>query len=469
MVSLYRIFSEFQYNNAIISSKNNYMSQTITQQIDNVKDRVEKVLSLAKSLGADGAEVAMSRQQGLSVGTRLGEVENVEFTNDGALGITVYQAGRKGSASTADLSEQALAETVEAAINIAKYTSVDDCSGLANKEHLAFDAPDLDLYHPEALSTEQAINLAKRCEQAALSSDEKITNSDGATLASFEGFKVYGNSHGQLVGFPSTRHSLSCVVIASEGEEMQRDYAYSVNRQFDKLMSPEAIGKKAASEVISRLNGQKLSTRKVPVLFRADIANTLWGHFIAAISGGNLYRKSSFLVDALGQQIFPEFLTIEEKPHIKRALASGAFDSEGVKTVDRSIIENGNLATYLLTSYSARKLGLTTTGHAGGIHNWLVSANGGDFEEMLQQLGTGLLVTELMGQGVNVVNGDYSRGAAGFWVENGRISYPVSEITIAGNLAEMFKNIIAVGNDTDLHGSIRTGSILLKELQIAGS
>ena len=441
----------------------------INQQIQTVKDRVEKVLSLAKSLGADGAEVAMSRQSGLSVNTRLGEVENVEFTNDGALGITVYQNGRKGSASTADLSEKALAQTVEAAVNIAKYTSVDKCSGLANKDRLLFDAPDLDLYHPEAMTTEEAIELATLCEETAMAADKRITNSDGATLASFEGFKVYGNSHGQLVGYPSTRHSLSCVVIASDGDDMQRDYAYSVNRQFSELMTAKAIGEKAAAEVVSRLNAQKLSTQKVPVMFRADIANTFWGHFIAAISGGNLYRKSSFLVDALGQQIFPEFLTIEERPRIKTALASSSFDSEGVATIDRNIITQGSLETYLLTSYSARKLGLETTGHAGGIHNWLVSSNGGDFDAMLKKLGTGLLVTELMGQGVNVVNGDYSRGAAGFWVENGKIAYPVSEITIAGNLQTMFKNIVAVGNDIDMHGSIRTGSIIIDELQVAGS
>jgi len=444
----------------------------LIDQMDEVKDRVAKVLELAKSLGADDAEVAMSRQQGLSVGTRLGEVENVEFTNDGALGITVYQQGRKGSASTADLSEKALTQAVEAAVNIAKYTSVDDCSGLANKELLAMQAQDLDLYHPKALSTEQAIDIAKECEQSALESDKRITNSDGASLDCFAGFKVYGNSYGQLVGYPSSRHSLSCVVIAGTDDEMQRDYAYDVNRDFSLLDSGISIGKKAADEVISRLHPQKLSTMKVPVLFRADIANTLWGHFIAAISGGNLYRKSSFLLDALGDNIFPDFISIEERPHILKGLASSAFDSEGVATTDRDIITNGVLQTYLLTSYSARKLGLTTTGHAGGIHNWLVNTkntqHSGDFDAMLQTLGTGLLVTELMGQGVNVVNGDYSRGAAGFWVENGKIAYPVSEITIAGKLQAMFKGIVAVGSDIDKHGSIKTGSILIDEMQVAG-
>jgi len=442
----------------------------LTEQLDEVKLRVARVLDLAKSLGADGAEVAMSRQQGLSVNTRMGEVENVEFTNDGALGITVYQQGRKGSASTADLSEEALTKTVTAAVNIAKYTSVDDCSGLADKNMLAMQPIDLDLYHPKALTTEQAIELAKECEEAALAVDKRITNSDGANLDSFSGFKVYGNSHGQLVGYPSSRHSLSCVMIASDGEEMQRDYAYSVNRDFTLLDDAKKIGLKASNEVLSRLNAQKIPTAKVPVLFRADIANTLWGHFIAAISGGNLYRKSSFLLDALGNDVFPDFLNISERPHIAKALASSAFDSEGVVTQDREIITNGALQTYLLTSYSARKLGLTTTGHAGGIHNWMVEAKGhrSDFDAMLKALGTGLLVTELMGQGVNVVNGDYSRGAAGFWVENGEISYPVSEITIAGNLTDMFKGIVAVGSDLDMHGSIRTGSVLIDEMQIAG-
>ncbi|REL25662.1 metalloprotease PmbA [Thalassotalea euphylliae] len=442
---------------------------SINTQIEHVKGRVENALTLAKQLGADNAEVALSRQQGLSVNTRMGEVENVEFTNDGALGITVYKDGRKGSASTADLSEEALQNAIKAAVDIAKYTSVDDCSGLADKDRLAMAPADLDLYHPKALTTEAAIDIAKQCEDAALASDARITNSDGATLASFEGFKVYGNSHGQLVGYPSTRHSLSCVSIASDGDDMQRDYAYTVNRDFSLLDAPEMVGQQAASEVISRLHAQKISTQKVPVMFRADIANTIFGHFIAAISGGNLYRKSSFLLDALGQPIFPEHLTISERPQLAKALASSSFDAEGVATIDRDIINKGQLETYLLTSYSARKLGLQTTGHAGGIHNWLVTANGGDFDAMLNQLGTGLLVTELMGQGVNVVTGDYSRGAAGFWVENGKIAYPVSEITIAGKLQDMFKGIVSIGTDTDMRGSIRTGSLLIEEMQVAGN
>ena len=448
-------------------------SDSIQTQIEHVKQRVNDAMVMAKSLGADGAEVAMSRQQGLSVSTRLGEVENVEFTSDGALGITVYKEGRKGSASTADLSEKALKQAIEAAVNIAKYTSVDDCSGLADKELLAMNPEDLDLYHPKVLSTEDAISLAKECEDTALAYDERISNSDGATLASFEGFKVYGNSHGQLVGYPSTRHNLSCVMIANEGEDMQRDYAYTVSREFDAMESAVKIGQQSSIEALSRLGAHKLATTKVPVMFRADIANSIFGHYIAAISGGNLYRKSSFLMDSIDKQVFPEFLSVSERPHLKKALASSAFDSEGIATVDREIITDGRLTTYLLTSYSGRKLGMQSTGHAGGIHNWQLgikeSGQGGDFDAMLKTLGTGLLVTELMGQGVNVVTGDYSRGAAGFWVENGEIAYPVDEITIAGKLQDMFAGILAIGNDIDMRGSIRTGSIIVNEMQVAGN
>jgi len=448
-------------------------SNGIVVQLDQVKERVAKVLELAQSLGADSAEVAMSRQQGLSVGTRMGEVETVEFTNDGALGLTVYMDGRKGSASTADLSEAALQQAVQAAVNIAKYTSVDDCSGLADKALLALAPENLDLHHPKILTTDEAIEIAKSCEESALTVDKRITNSDGASLDCFEGFKVYGNTHGQLVGYPSSRHSLSCVMIATDGDDMQRDYAYTVSRRFDLLDDTATVGKQASLEALSRLNAQKLPTGKVPVMFKADIANTIFGHFIAAISGGNLYRKSSFLLDAIGKDVFPSFLNISERPHIKQALASSAFDSEGVKTLDREIITDGCLATYLLTSYSARKLGLETTGHAGGIHNWILNAKGegagGDFDTMLKTLGTGFLVTELMGQGVNVVNGDYSRGAAGFWVENGEIAFPVSEVTIAGNLQDMFKGLVAVGSDVDMRGSIRTGSLLINEMQVAGN
>ena len=453
-------------------------SNNLIEQLAQVKERVADVLALAKSLGADGAEVAMTRQQGLSVGTRLGEVENVEFTNDGALGLTVYKGGRKGSASTADLSEKALKNAVQAAINIATYTSVDECSGVADKELLAMAPQDLDLYHPKTLTTDEAIAIAKECEEAAMSFDKRITNSDGASIDSYEGFKVYGNSHGQLVGYPSSRHSISCSVIAGDGDEMERDYAYTVSRNFDLLNSAKNVGIEASTEVLARLNATKIPTGKTRVMFRSDVANSIYGHFIAAISGGNLYREASFLVDALGKQVFPEFLSIKERPHIKGALASSAFDSEGVYTQDRDILTGGELQTYLLSSYSARKLGLTSTGHAGGIHNWLISSKDNDnaqscedhnFEGMLKKLGTGLLVTELMGQGVNVLTGDYSRGAAGFWVENGKIAYPVTEITIAGTLQNIFKGLEAVGSDIDMRGSILTGSLIIDEMQVAGA
>lgn len=447
---------------------NSENSESIDVVMHQVKDRVSKVLELAKKLGADSAEVAMSKQQGLSVSTRLGEVDTVEFTNDGSLGITVYHEGRKGSASTADLSEKALEQSVQAAVNIAKYTSVDPFSGLADKELLAMEVKDLDLYHPESLSTDQAIAIATEAEMIALQADPKISNSDGANFASYEGFKVYGNSHGQLVSSPSSRHNLSCMMIAGDNNDMQRDYSYTVSREFSTLLSAEQVGLEAAHAAVARLGSQKLPTQKVSVMFRADVANSIYGHFIAAISGGNLYRNSSFLVDSLGKEIFPEHMNIVERPHILKGLASSTFDSEGVATHDRDFIINGQLQSYLLTSYSARKLGLTTTGNAGGIHNWQVSANNGNFSAMLKTLGTGLLVTELMGQGVNVVNGDYSRGAAGFWVENGEIAYPVSEITIAGNLKDIFKGIVATGNDFDLRGSIQTGSLIIEEMQVSG-
>ncbi|WP_405054041.1 metalloprotease PmbA [Thalassotalea nanhaiensis] len=442
--------------------------ESINTSISQVKDKVAKVLELAKTLGADDAEVSISKQEGLSVSTRLGEVDTVEFTNDGALGITVYKEGRKGSASTADLSETALQQSVQAAINIAKYTSVDPCSGLADKELIAFNPQDLDLYHPQSLTTEEAIDIATEAEVTALNSDSKITNSDGANFASYEGFKVYGNSHGQIVGYPSTRHSLSCMMIAADGEDMQRDYSYTVSREFDQLQSAKAVGLESAQAAVARLNSHKINTQKTPVMFRADVANSLFGHFIAAISGGNLYRNSSFLLDAIGEQVFSSHLNISERPHILRGLASSSFDAEGIATQDREFIVDGVLQSYLLTSYSARKLGLTSTGNAGGIHNWLISANNGDFDAMLKTLGTGLLVTELMGQGVNVVNGDYSRGAAGFWVENGQIQYPVSEVTIAGNLKDIFKAVVATGSDYDLRGSIKTGSIIIEEMQVSG-
>lgn len=438
------------------------------QQVADIQQVVEDVLTLAKQKGATQAEASISKVTGIAVSSRLKEVETVEFTNDGGLGIAVYVGQHKGSASTADLSEEALQLTVEKAIEIAKHTSEDPCAGLADKSMMAFDAQDLGLCFPQELDTQKGIDLAIQTEQAALDLDTRITNSDGASYNANLGLKVYGNSHGLNVGYQSSRYSLSCVLIGEQDGDMQRDYSYTVARDFNKLVSAEEIGKQAAQNTLSRLGGRKVKTAKVPVLFDKELAPGLLGHFVSAISGGSLYRKSSFLLDHLGKQVLPDWFEIEERPHIKGGLASSSFDNEGVVTKDMTIVSDGMLNHYLLTSYSARKLGMQTNGHAGGIHNWLVKSTGQTDKQMLETLGTGLLVTELMGQGVNVVTGDYSRGAAGFWVENGVIQFPVSEVTIASNLKDMFRNIVAVGAEPETRGSIQTGSILISEMQLAG-
>ncbi|MDP5131607.1 MAG: metalloprotease PmbA [Paraglaciecola sp.] len=438
------------------------------QQLSEIQNIVEDVLKLAKKMGASQAEASMSKVQGIAVSSRLKEVETVEFTNDGGLGITVYHGQKKGSASTADLSPQALKLTVEKAVEIAKHTSEDPYSGLADKTLMAFNYPDLDLFHPQELDTELAIKQVIAAEEAALSVDKRITNSDGASYNANLGTKVYGNSHGLNAGYNSSRYSLSCVVIGEQNGDMQRDYSYTVDREANLLLSPEQVGREAAQFTLDRLGAKKIKTAKVPVLFHREIASGLFGHFVSAISGGNLYRQSSFLLDKLGEQVLPSWLNIVEKPHVLRGLASSPFDHEGVITKDLDVVTNGRLNTYLLTSYSARKLGMQTTGHAGGIHNWYIKHTGESDKEMLAKLGTGLLVTELMGQGVNVVTGDYSRGAAGFWVENGIIQYPVHEITIAGNLADMLKNIVAIGAQIETRGAIQTGSILIDNMQVAG-
>jgi PmbA protein len=445
------------------------MQQTaIQQEIAEVKQAVSQVLAHAKQLGASSAEASMSRTRGLSVETRHGEVETVEFNQDGGLGISLYFGQRKGSASTADLSPQALKRTVEAAADIARYTSEDPHTGVAEASWLDFNPPQLDLYYPDSIGTEEAIALCAAAEEAAFAEDSRITNSEGASFSTHQGLKVYGNSHGQLVGYPSSRHSFSCVVIGEAGDDMQRDYSYTVARRYTDLLDPRQIGREAARETVARLQPRKIPTQKVPVLFRADIASSLFGHLVSAISGGSIYRKSSFLLDKVGQQIMAPGLTILEKPHLDLALASSPFDSEGVKTRDLTVIEQGVLTTYLTTSYSARKLGMASTGHAGGIHNWLVQHGNDDLAALCRQMGKGLLVTELMGQGVNTVTGDYSRGASGFWVEHGEIQFPVAEVTIAGNLKDIFMNIVAVGNDVDRRGGVQTGSILIAQMQVAG-
>ncbi|MBQ4834183.1 metalloprotease PmbA [Pseudoalteromonas sp. MMG010] len=441
----------------------------IYSQISQVKEAVAEVLEHAKKLGATAAEAAMSSTSGLSVSTRMGEVETIEFNQDGGLGISVYVGNHKGSASTADLSPKTLRTVVEKAIDIAKFTSDDPHNGLADKALLEFNPKDLDLYHPWDVSPEQGIEFCHEAEQAALNADERIVNSDGASFSSHQGLRVYGNSHGLIVGYPRTRHSISTMVIGKEGEQMQRDSAYTVARDQSGLDEATAVGLEAASETLAKLNSQKLGTMKVPVIFRADIANSLFSHLVSAIGGGALYRKSSFLLDSLGTQVFNDCVNITERPHILKGLASSPFDSEGVKTSDRDIIQDGQLCTYLLASYAARKMNMTATGHAGGIHNWLVEQTHDDLTALLKTMGTGLLVTELMGQGVNTVTGDYSRGAAGFWVENGEIQYPVSEITIAGKLQDMFKGITAIGGDIERRGGVQTGSVLIEQMQIAGA
>ncbi|MBC4011120.1 metalloprotease PmbA [Morganella morganii] len=443
----------------------------ITSQIMAQRTRLEQAVSQALSIaqkGCDSAEVAVSRTTGMSVSTRMGEVENVEFNSDGALGITVYHNQCKGSASSTDLSEEAIARTVQAAIDIAKYTSEDPCSGPADRDLLAFEAPDLQLFYPSEVSADQAIDYAANAEKAALSADPRITNTEGGSFNSHYGIRVFGNTLGMLQSYCSSRHSMSACVIAEENGDMERDYAYTIARKLDDLKSAQWVGEECARRTLSRLAPRKLATQKAPVIFAPEVATGLFGHLVGAISGTSVYRKSTFLLDSLGKQILPDWLTIRELPHVIGGLASTPFDSEGVRTEDRLIIENGVLNNWLMTTYAARKLGLKSTGHAGGIHNWHIAGQGLGFDDMLREMGTGLVVTELMGQGVSGITGDYSRGASGFWVENGEIQYPVSEITIAGNLKDMWASIIATGDDIETRSNIQCGSVWLPEMSIAG-
>ena len=457
------------FNRIIIMKTAENLTALLKSQEQTLRDAVSFAIETAQKAGAT-AEVGVTKVSGLSVSTRLQEIENVEFTNDGALGISVYLGQQKGNASTSDLSEEAIKNTVEAALAIAKYTSPDDCTGLADKELMAFEAPDLALYHGASVDVEQATKLALEAEKAALEYDEKIVNSNGASFNSHTGVRVYGNTHGMLQSYLSSRYSLSCSVIGGELDQLENDYEYTVSREFDALSSADWVGQNCAKKVIARLNPQKLTTREVPVIFLNDVATGLISHLTGAISGGSLYRKSSFLLDHLGKQVLPDWFQISERPHLLKRLASTPFDSEGVRTQDLEIIQDGVLQTYLLTSYSGRKMGMQSTGHAGGIHNWLVKPNlTGGLTALLRQMDTGLLVTDVMGQGVNIVTGDYSRGAAGFWVENGEIQYPVAEITIAGQLQDMLKNIVAVADDVEHRSNIQTGSILLDKMKISGN
>lgn len=429
----------------------------------------QDIIARARAAGADQVEAGISIDAGLSVTVRLGEVETLEFNRDRVLGLTVYVDRRKGTATTADFGPESIAATVQAAVDVARYTSPDPCAGLADPDRLAREIPDLDLYHPWEPAPEQAIELARECEAAARAVDTRIDNSEGATVASYVGLRVKANSHGFRGSYRTSYHSISCSVIGRQDEEMQRDYWSTAARDRADLESPAAVGRRAGERTVRRLGTRRLSTRTAPVIVAAESAGSLFGHFINAISGSSLYRKSSFLLDHLGKPVFPDYLRIHEQPHLPKALGSAPYDSEGVATHARDIVTGGILQGYVLNSYAARKLGLQTTGNAGGVHNLIIEPGTRDLAGLLREMGTGLLVTEFIGFGVNIVTGDYSRGAAGFWVENGEIAYPVDEITVAGNLRDIFMGITEIGNDVDLRGNIRTGSVLIDHMMIAGS
>ena len=424
---------------------------------------------MAQVNGATQAEAGLSVSQGLSVAARMRSVETIEHQQDNGLGISVYFGQHKGNASTSNLDPEAIRKTVEAACNIARYTSEDPCTGLADGELMAQQFADLDLYHPWDISPETVIELALECETAALDYDDKIVNSDGASVDSNTGVSVYGNTHGFLQVEHKTRHSISCSVVGESNSGMQRDYWYEISRNPDHLATAKAVGLKAAERTLKRLDAQKLKTQQAPILFVPEIARSLIGHFTAAINGSAQYRKASFLLDAIDTKVFPDFLQLVEYPFELQALGSANFDSEGVAVKQAELVSDGVMRNYLLDSYAARKLDLKSTGHASGVHNLTLQDTGKSFDECVKTMHRGLLVTELMGHGVNTVTGDYSRGAAGFWVDNGEIQFPVEEVTIAANLKDMFLGITEIGKDLDLRGNIRTGSILLERMTIAGA
>jgi PmbA protein len=429
---------------------------------------VERALALARRQGASAAEAAVGVSTGISVTVRLGEVETLEYQRDRSLGVTVYVGQRKGSASTANLTAAAVEETVAKALSIASFTTDDAFAGLPDAQLMARELPDLELSHPWDIDAPAAIGLAQRCEHAALALDPRIKNSEGASVASHRRLSVFGNSHGFVGGYPSTAHSVSCVVLGQQDGDMQRDYWYTAARDWRTLEDVEEVGRRAARKALGRLGAGKLPTRKAPVLFAPELARGLVGHFVGAIGGAAQYRRASFLLDAAGQQVFPEAISLVERPHLRGAFGSAPFDNEGVATRDRELVVRGVLDGYLLDAYSARKLGLATTGNAGGVHNLIVQGHMLDPKSLLARLGTGLLVTEMMGQGVNPVTGDYSRGAAGFWVEGGEVAQPVHEITVAGDLRAMYRGIVAIGDDVDRRGAIHCGSLLIDEMTIAG-
>lgn len=432
-----------------------------------LESRAKQALALARHLGADACEVGASVDQGIGISVREGEVESVELSRDQGIAVTVYLRGHKGSASSTDASEASIREVVEKAMAIALYTGEDPAAGLADAELMATELPDLDVHHPWPLTTEQAIELALACE-AAGRAETGIRQSEGASLSSGEGVRVYANSHGFLGSQRGSRHSLSCMLIAEDANGMQRDYDYTSARNPRELRDAGSVGRKAAERTLQRLGARRPATGRLPVMFDATVASGLVGHLMSAIAGGSLYRQASFLCDRLGDSLFPDWFTLGERPMERGAMASSPFDNDGVQTRDNVFIEEGRLASYMLSAYSARRLGLQTTGNAGGARNLRIEAPLASREELLARMGRGVLVTELMGQGVNGVTGDYSRGAAGFWVENGEIQYPVEEFTIAGNLETMFKGLQALGSDIDTRGSIHTGSWLIDEMTVAG-
>lgn len=438
------------------------------QQQDRLAQVVEDLLRRADTAGATAAEAAATANGGLAATVRMGEVETLEHHRDRSVSVTVYFGQRKGSASTADLSTSSLESTLDMACDIARYTTEDEYAGLADADRMATEFPDLDTWHPWEVTAERAIDIAMECESAARDRDERVNNSEGATVSSHSGVAVYGNSHGFLGRNRGSRHSTVCVVLAGENDGMQRDYWYTLARSADDLEGARAVGEKAADRVVRRLDARRLKTCQAPVVFSAEVARGLVSHFVDGIRGGNLYRKASFLVDSLEKKIFPDFMSIREQPHRRRGLASTNYDAEGVGTRERTVIADGVLKGYVLNSYSARKLGMETTGNAGGVHNLTVIPGKRGLDEILRDMGEGLLVTEVMGQGVNILTGDYSRGASGFWIENGEIAFPVQEITVAGNLGGIFSGIQATGSDVDTRGNIQTGSVLVDRMTIAG-
>ena len=433
-----------------------------------LESTASEAVDLARRLGADQAEAGISHDEGFSVTVRLGELESVERQRDRGLAVTVYRGGRKGSASTVDYSSAAVEQTVRKAMSIAEFTAEDEYAGLADAKLMARELPDLDLYHPWEIDIAEAERLALRAEDAARGADERIANSEGATVSTGGGVRAYANSHGFCAGYPASSHSLSCSVVAAQDGSLERDYWYTTSRVPEELETPETVGETASSRTTRRLGARQLSTRSVPVVFPAELARGLFGHLIGAITGSSQYRRATFLLDAAGEQLFPEFMEIREDPFIPRAMGSATYDSEGVATRRRTLVKEGVLQGYVLSSYSARRLGTQTTGNAGGVRNLIVAPNGGSLEALLGECPQAFLVGELLGQGVNTVTGDYSRGAAGFWVEDGVIVHAVHEVTLAGNLRDVFMGIRKVGSDVDTRGGIRCGSVLVEGMTVAG-